>query len=99
MDTVLVAGSKDPNIQTLQLEKAEVKYSVIHGVFVDNFLQTTNPQIYALGDCISTRLRCEELKGKERMKYKDYYTHSCEEMAGLLTKNAFLFKQLNWTEL
>jgi pyruvate/2-oxoglutarate dehydrogenase complex dihydrolipoamide dehydrogenase (E3) component len=66
---------------------------------VNDYLQTTNTQIFALGDCIATRERCSKLTGTKILKYKDYYVHMCEELSSLLVKNAFLFKQLNWLEV
>ncbi len=48
-DAVLVAAGRIPNVETLNLEAAGVKYSQ-RGVEVNAFLQTSQPHIYAAGD-------------------------------------------------
>lgn len=47
---VLVATGRRPNIQDLNLEVSGIKYS-IKGIEVDKHLKTTNPRVYAIGDC------------------------------------------------
>ncbi len=48
---ILVATGRRPNIQKLNLEAAKIKASA-RGIEVNEQLQTTNPKIYAIGDCI-----------------------------------------------
>lgn len=48
---LLVATGRQPNVQSLQLEAAEVSYSN-KGIQVDPYLRTTNKKIYAIGDVI-----------------------------------------------
>ena len=50
-DAILVATGKTPNVENLNCEIAGVKYDD-KGVQVNQSLQTTNPSIYAGGDCI-----------------------------------------------
>lgn len=50
-DLVLFGTGRIPNINGLDLEKAGVEYSD-KGVKVDEYLQTTNPNIYAAGDVL-----------------------------------------------
>ena len=47
---LLVAAGRKPNIQALNLDAANVKYSP-RGIEVDACLRTSNPRIYAIGDC------------------------------------------------
>jgi pyruvate/2-oxoglutarate dehydrogenase complex dihydrolipoamide dehydrogenase (E3) component len=49
---IFVALGRTPNTSGLQLEKANVAYSD-KGIEVNNFLQTTTPNIYACGDVAS----------------------------------------------
>jgi len=51
-DTILVAVGRRPNLEGLELDKAEVKYTS-RGIVVDNRLRTTNARIYAAGDVCS----------------------------------------------
>jgi pyruvate/2-oxoglutarate dehydrogenase complex dihydrolipoamide dehydrogenase (E3) component/uncharacterized membrane protein YdjX (TVP38/TMEM64 family) len=52
VDEILVGGGRKPNLEGLELEKADVQYSS-QGVVVDERLRTTNPRIYAAGDICS----------------------------------------------
>ncbi len=47
---VIVATGRRPNIQNLNLESANIKFSP-RGIEVTSNLQTSNPKAYALGDC------------------------------------------------
>jgi pyruvate/2-oxoglutarate dehydrogenase complex dihydrolipoamide dehydrogenase (E3) component len=51
VDCVLLAVGRKPNMDNLNLEAAGVKHNP-HGVEVDQYLQTSNPNVYAVGDCI-----------------------------------------------
>ncbi len=46
---VFIATGRTPNIESLQLEKAEINFEK-RGVVVDEYLQTTNKNVYACGD-------------------------------------------------
>ncbi|MBI3676992.1 MAG: FAD-dependent oxidoreductase [Proteobacteria bacterium] len=48
---VLVAAGRQPSLNTLQLERAGIRYSA-RGIEVDARLRTSNKYIYALGDAI-----------------------------------------------
>ncbi|WP_287198214.1 NAD(P)/FAD-dependent oxidoreductase [Thermococcus sp.] len=49
-DLVVHGAGRVPNINALALEKAGVKYGR-RGIKVNEYMQTTNPKIYAAGDC------------------------------------------------
>lgn len=51
VDEILVAVGRTPNAQNLGLEKAGVQFDERKGIKVNDNLQTTNPNIYAAGDC------------------------------------------------
>jgi len=56
-DAILVVVGQKPNVDALNLEAAHVEYDAQRGVRVNDFLQTTNPDIYAAGDvCAKPRL-------------------------------------------
>ncbi|WP_175058927.1 NAD(P)/FAD-dependent oxidoreductase [Thermococcus sp. 2319x1] len=49
-DLVVHGAGRVPNIDSLGLEKAGVEYGK-KGIKVNEYMQTTNPKIYAAGDC------------------------------------------------
>ncbi|MDQ3200045.1 MAG: mercuric reductase [Verrucomicrobiota bacterium] len=48
---VLIAAGRQPNVENLNLRRANVAFTA-HGVTVDDYLQTTQPGIYAIGDIV-----------------------------------------------
>nr|MBA2269223.1 FAD-dependent oxidoreductase [Chthoniobacterales bacterium] len=54
-DTLLIAAGRTPNIEQLNLAAAGVKHNE-HGVEVNDYMQTSQPHIYAAGD-IANRLK------------------------------------------
>lgn len=50
-DAILVATGRTPNIESLNLQGAGVRYTE-RGVTVDDFLRTSNPRVLAAGDVI-----------------------------------------------
>ncbi|HJG22852.1 MULTISPECIES: dihydrolipoyl dehydrogenase family protein [Enterococcus] len=51
-DAIFVATGRRPNIEHLQLEQAGV-HTVKQGIVVNEYLQTSNPNIFACGDIIA----------------------------------------------
>lgn len=51
VDEILMSAGRSPNVESLDLETAGVKYDK-KGIKVNEALQTTNPRIYACGDVI-----------------------------------------------
>jgi pyruvate/2-oxoglutarate dehydrogenase complex dihydrolipoamide dehydrogenase (E3) component len=50
VDAILVATGRAPNVRGLDLEAAGVEYDDVSGIRINDFLQTSNPAIYAAGD-------------------------------------------------
>jgi pyruvate/2-oxoglutarate dehydrogenase complex dihydrolipoamide dehydrogenase (E3) component len=73
-DAILVATGRQANVEDLGLEAAGVAYDR-HGVRVDDFLRTSNPDIYAAGDVCSA--------------YK--FTHAADALARIVVRNALFF--------
>ncbi|MGV2831330.1 mercuric reductase [Myxosarcina sp. GI1(2024)] len=70
VDEILVGAGRAPNVEGLNLEAVNVKYDR-HGVKVNDFLQTSNPRIYAAGDiCL-----------------KEKFTHTADATARIVIKN------------
>jgi len=74
-DALLIATGRKPSVAGLGLEHAGVAFDGRLGVTVNDKLQTTNPDIYAVGDVAS--------------KYQ--FTHMADFMARLVIKNALFF--------
>ncbi len=72
VDEILVGVGRAPNVQGLNLESVRVEYNERTGVKVNEYLQTTNPKIFAAGDIC--------------FPYK--FTHTAEAMAGIVIRNA-----------
>jgi pyruvate/2-oxoglutarate dehydrogenase complex dihydrolipoamide dehydrogenase (E3) component len=71
VDEILVGAGRAPNVQGLNLEAVGVEYDARGGVVVDDYLQTTNPKIYAAGDI------CMDWK----------FTHAADAAARIVIKN------------
>ncbi|MEN8161789.1 MAG: mercuric reductase, partial [Myxococcota bacterium] len=71
-DEILVGAGRAPNVEGLDLERVGVKYDARQGIEVDDFLRTTNPRIYAAGDCA--------------MAWK--FTHAADAAAKIVVQNA-----------
>jgi pyruvate/2-oxoglutarate dehydrogenase complex dihydrolipoamide dehydrogenase (E3) component len=71
-DEILVGAGRAPNVENLGLEAVGVAYDPSAGIRVDDFLRTTNPRIYAAGDCA--------------MAWK--FTHAADAAAKIVVQNA-----------
>lgn len=72
-ECLMVATGRVSNVENLGLEAAGVEYQVGKGITVNDLAQTTNPNIYGVGDCVA---------GVERL------THMSGEMAKLVVQNS-----------
>jgi pyruvate/2-oxoglutarate dehydrogenase complex dihydrolipoamide dehydrogenase (E3) component len=72
VDAILVGAGRAPNVEGLNLEAAGVRHDQKEGVWVNDRLQTTNPNIYAAGDV------CSRFK----------FTHAADAMARIVIQNA-----------
>ncbi len=71
VDEILVGAGRAPNVEGLNLEAVGVEYDQHQGVKVNDYLQTTNPKIYAAGDIC--------------MNWK--FTHAADAAARIVIKN------------
>ncbi|MGA7933583.1 MAG: mercuric reductase [Kovacikia sp.] len=71
VDEILVGAGRTPNVDGLNLEAVGVEFDHRHGVVVNDYLQTTNPRIYAAGDIC--------------MNWK--FTHAADAAARIVIKN------------
>lgn len=71
-DEILVGLGRSPNVESLNLEAAGVRYDTRAGVQVDDRLRTTNPAVYAAGDVT--------------LAHK--FTHTADASARIVVQNA-----------
>ncbi len=64
-DEILLATGKTPNTAGLALETANVTIDKRHAIVVNEFLQTSNPDVFAVGDVTGLPLRLEITAGRE----------------------------------
>lgn len=72
VDQILIGAGRSPNLEGLNLEAAAVEYDRRRGVIVNDYLQTSNPHIFAAGDI------CMDWK----------FTHAADAAARIVIKNA-----------
>ncbi|MEY3298523.1 MAG: Mercuric reductase [Cyanobacteriota bacterium] len=72
IDAILIGAGRVPNVDGLDLEAAGVAYDPRRGVIVNDYLQTSQPHIFAAGDI------CMDWK----------FTHAADAAARLVIKNA-----------
>ncbi|AOX03555.1 mercuric reductase [Moorena producens PAL-8-15-08-1] len=71
VDEILIGAGRAPNVEGLNLELVGVEYDQRKGVKVNDYLETTNPKIYAAGDI------CMDWK----------FTHAADSAARIVIKN------------
>jgi pyruvate/2-oxoglutarate dehydrogenase complex dihydrolipoamide dehydrogenase (E3) component len=71
VDEILAGAGRAPNVEGLNLEAVGVDFDPKKGVKVNDYLQTTNPKIYAAGDI------CMDWK----------FTHAADAAARIVIKN------------
>jgi len=71
----LIAAGRRPNVENMGLDIAGVEFSEFDGVKVDNYLRTTNEDVFAVGDCCS--------------KYQ--FTHNSDTHARYVVRNALFY--------
>ena len=72
-EALLVATGRVPNVADLGLEDAGIKFTADQGIRIDDLGATSNPHVFAIGDCAA---------GVPR------FTHVAGEMAKLAVQNA-----------
>ncbi len=76
-ETLLIATGRTPNIEQLNLAAAGVKHSP-HGITVNDYMQTSQPHIYAAGD-VANRLK---------------FTHTADFTARAVVRNILMPLQI-----
>eukprot|EP00753_Platysulcus_tardus_P010728 PLAT300.1.p1 GENE.PLAT300.1~~PLAT300.1.p1 ORF type:complete len:683 (+),score=331.18 PLAT300.1:33-2051(+) len=83
VDALLIATGRKPNVTGMGLEEAGVEFTEHHGVKVTDMLQTTNKNIFAVGDVCTG--------------YK--FTHVADFMARSVIRNALFLRTEKFSKL
>ncbi len=83
VDEILVATGRVPNLDNLGLVTVGVQSDAKKGIIVNDYLQTTNPAIYAAGDVA--------------LAYK--FTHAANAAARIVVQNTFFFGRKKLSDL
>jgi pyruvate/2-oxoglutarate dehydrogenase complex dihydrolipoamide dehydrogenase (E3) component len=81
VNAILAGAGRVPNVDGMDLEKAGVEYDPMKGIVVNDYLQTSNPRIYAAGDAC--------------LPYK--FTHTADASARIALRNALFFGRKKWS--
>ena len=76
VDRILVAVGRAPNVEGLDLDRVGIEHDAQRGVHVNDYLQTTNPRIFAAGDI------CMDWK----------FTHAADAAAKIVVQNALFLR-------
>ncbi|TMH12908.1 MAG: mercuric reductase [Betaproteobacteria bacterium] len=83
VDEILTGIGRAPNVEAIGLEAAGVAYDHVNGVRVDDFLRSTNKNIYAAGDaCLPHK-----------------FTHTADAAARIVVRNALFPGGQRWSRL
>jgi pyruvate/2-oxoglutarate dehydrogenase complex dihydrolipoamide dehydrogenase (E3) component len=82
-DEILLSIGRVPNVEEFGLEAAGVAFDTDQGIKVDDFLRSTNPNVYAAGDA------CLALK----------FTNAAQFSARMAVQNALTKAELRWSAL
>ncbi|MEZ6015115.1 MAG: mercuric reductase [Planctomycetota bacterium] len=82
-DAVLVSAGRRPRVEGLGLEAAGVASDAARGITVDDRLRTSNPRIFAAGDCAS----------------RFQFTHMADALARIVIRNALFFGRARASDL
>jgi len=80
-DEILLSTGRAPNVEELGLEAAGVEFDTVQGIKVDDFLRSTNPNVYAAGDA-SLSLK---------------FTNAAQSSARMAVQNALMQENLRWS--
>ncbi len=83
VDEILVGAGRAPNVDSLNLQGVGVEFHPFRGVVVNDYLQTTNPRIFAGGDV------CMDWK----------FTHAADAAARIIIQNALFYKSRKLSSL
>ena len=77
VDAILFAGGRKPNLNGLNIDVANVQADFERGIIVDDYLMTSNENIFAIGDCVQG----------------EHFTHNSDIHARMVVRNALFGKQ------
>jgi len=95
-DTILFAMGRQPNVNSLNLQEANVDFSEKDGIYANKFLQTSNPDVYSVGDCLAAALSKDQ--AEQYPGCGPQFTHNSDVQARSIFKNALLGEEIDRTK-
>lgn len=83
VDEILTGIGRRPNVEGLNLEVAGINYNCKNGILVNDFLQSSNNNVYAVGDA------CLEHK----------FTHTADASARIAVQNSLFMGRKRWSDV
>lgn len=85
----MIATGRQPNVDNLGLEAAGVNFHSRDGIYANEFLQTSNPDVYAVGDCLA-------MSHDGQVTGPGYqFTHNSDVHARIARMNALFDKKID----
>jgi pyruvate/2-oxoglutarate dehydrogenase complex dihydrolipoamide dehydrogenase (E3) component len=84
VDAILTGTGRVPNVGGLNLEAAGVDFDAVRGVFVDDFLRTSNPCVYAAGDACLEHKFNDTAAASARIVVRNALFHGRERLSALV---------------
>ena len=89
IELILFATGRKPNVRNMGLEVAGVDFDEGDGIYCNAKMQTSNGDIYTVGDCAAAALNREEAKTVKGTGPQ--FTHNSDVMARSVVRNALFF--------
>jgi pyruvate/2-oxoglutarate dehydrogenase complex dihydrolipoamide dehydrogenase (E3) component len=84
-DEILLSVGRAPNVEELNLKVADVEFDTDQGIKVDDFLSSTNSNVYAAGDvCLALKFT-NAAQSSARMAVRNALTGSHERQSSIAT--------------
>ena len=89
IDLILFATGRKPNVANMGLEVAGIEFSEADGIYSNAKMQTSNSDIFTVGDCAAAATSQEEAKTNPGPGPQ--FTHNSDVMARSVVRNALFF--------
>ena len=89
IDLILLATGRKPNVKNMGLETAGVNFSERDGIYSNDKMQTSNNDIFTVGDCASAANNAQEAESNPGTGPQ--FTHNSDVMARSVVRNALFF--------
>ena len=93
----MFAIGRKPNVNGMDLETAGVDYSERDGIYANAKMQTSNSDVFTVGDCVSAATSRQE--AEQNPGTGPQFTHNSDVMARSVVRNALFFGGVDRTTI